>query len=259
MRRRKPWRPIRCTCCYRRATQRPRTRRRRSVPLARPVDDAHIRNQVAYRAAPNVCLKFAGRLCRKCHRDRHALFSSSSAIFCRVVFPSAAVDGIVSTGDGHKIALFFSGRQHAGENLKDVLVRRAQDLPPPIQMCDALSRNLPAELKTIVGNCLVHGRRRFADVFDDFPEECGHVLDRLGAVYHNDALAREQKMSPQQRLDFHQRESGPVMEELHVWLVRQLDDRLVEPNSALGVAISYLLKHWEKLTLFLPSGGRAAG
>ena len=46
--------------------------------------------------------------------------------------------GIVSTGDGHKIALFLSGRQHAGENLKDVLVRRAKELPPPIQMCDAL-------------------------------------------------------------------------------------------------------------------------
>ena len=31
--------------------------------------------------------------------------------------------GIVATGDGHKIALFLSGRQHAGENLKDVLLR----------------------------------------------------------------------------------------------------------------------------------------
>lgn len=163
--------------------------------------------------------------------------------------------GTVSTGDGHKIALFLSGRKHAGENLKDVLVRRAKDLPPPIQMCDALSRNLPGELRTILGNCLAHGRRRFADVFDDFPEECGHVLESLAAVYHNDELAREQEMSSQQRLEFHQRESGPVMEELHIWLARQLDDRLVEPNSTLGVAISYLLKHWEKLTLFLQVAG----
>ena len=163
--------------------------------------------------------------------------------------------GTVSTGEGRKIALFLSGRQHAGENLKDVLVRRAKDLPPPIQMCDALSRNLPGELKTILVNCLAHGRRRFADVFDDFPEECGHVLESLAAVYHNDELAREQEMSSQQRLEFHQRESGSVMEELHGWLARQLDDRLVEPNSALGVAISYLLKHWEKLTLFLRVAG----
>ena len=46
------------------------------------------------------------------------------------------------------------------------------------------------------------------------------------------------------------------MEELHVWLVRQFEERLVEPNSALGGAISYLLKHWEKLTLFLRVAGR---
>ncbi len=80
--------------------------------------------------------------------------------------------GIVATGDGHKIALFLSGRQHAGENLKDVLLRHAAELPPPIQMCDALSRNLPGELKTIVANCLAHGRRQFVDEADRFPEEC---------------------------------------------------------------------------------------
>jgi len=46
--------------------------------------------------------------------------------------------GVVSTSEGRRIALFFSGRKHAGENLKDVLVQRAADLAPPIQMCDAL-------------------------------------------------------------------------------------------------------------------------
>src|SRR5579859_2093450 len=51
--------------------------------------------------------------------------------------------GIVSTGAGWKIALYFTGRQHAGENMSDVLQRRAAELPSPIQMCDALSRNVP--------------------------------------------------------------------------------------------------------------------
>jgi len=159
--------------------------------------------------------------------------------------------GIVATGDEHKIALFISGRQHAGENLKDVLLRRAAELPPPIQMSDALSRNLPGELKTIVANCLAHGRRQFVDMADLFPEECRHVLETLTVVYHNDAVARQRNLSPQERLLFHQAESGPIIEELHVWLVRQFDERRVEPNSGLGKAISYLLRHWEKLTLFL--------
>jgi hypothetical protein len=41
------------------------------------------------------------------------------------------------------------------------------------------------------------------------------------------------------------------MTELQAWLVRQFDERRVEPNSALGKAMAYLLRHWEKLTLFL--------
>ena len=37
--------------------------------------------------------------------------------------------GIVSTREGRRIALFFSGRKHAGENLKELLLRRAANLP----------------------------------------------------------------------------------------------------------------------------------
>jgi transposase len=159
--------------------------------------------------------------------------------------------GIVSTCDGRRIALFFSGRKHAGENLKDVLAERAKDLGPPIQMCDALSRNLPAELKTIVANCLAHGRRQFVEVADHFPEECRHVLEALAVIYRNDAIARKRNLSPEARLQFHQAESGLTMEALHDWLTRQFDQRLVEPNSTLGGAIAYMLRHWEKLTLFL--------
>jgi hypothetical protein len=163
--------------------------------------------------------------------------------------------GIVSTTEGRKIAVFFSGRQHAGENLADVLAQRAQTLPPPIQMCDALSRNLPKELETIVANCLSHGRRQFVDLAESFPQECRYVLETLAVIYKNDAVARERNLSPEARLDYHQTESGPIMADLHAWLIRQFDDRLVEPNSTLGGVISYLLKHWEKLTLFLRKAG----
>jgi transposase len=163
--------------------------------------------------------------------------------------------GIVSTRDGRKIALFFSGRQHAGENLQDVLARRAEELAAPIQMCDALSRNAPGELKTILANCLAHGRRQFVEVAARFPEECRHVLEALSVIYRNDALAHQRNLSPAERLLFHQEQSGPTMEELHAWLARQFDQRRVEPNSALGGAVAYLLKHWEKLTLFLRLAG----
>jgi transposase len=163
--------------------------------------------------------------------------------------------GVVALCDGHRVALFFSGRQHAGENLADVLKHRAAELPPPIQMCDALSRNLPGELKTIVAHCLAHARRNFVDIYDRFPEPCGYLLETLAVVYHNDANARAERLSPEARLHYHQQDSQPVMEQLHDWLKRQFDDKLVEPNSALGGAIRYMQNHWQKLTLFLRQAG----
>ncbi len=159
--------------------------------------------------------------------------------------------GIVSTREGQKIALFFTGRKHAGENLADVLAQRASELGPPIQMCDALSRNMSEELHVILGNCTAHGRRQFVEVAGNFPSECRYVLETLAAVYRNDALAREQGMSPQERLVLHQTNSGPLMEKLQMWFDEQFAQRKVEPNSGLGKAISYMQKHWKKLTLFL--------
>jgi hypothetical protein len=163
--------------------------------------------------------------------------------------------GIVSTCAGQRIALFFTGRKHAGENLRDVLAQRAKQLAPPIQMCDPLSRNMPAELNTILANCLAHGRRQFADVVEHFPDECRYVLESLKVVYQNDAVARQKQLSPEARLQFHKSQSGPVMDDLQAWLQRQIDEHLVEPNSGLGEAINYLLKRWDKFTLFLRQAG----
>ncbi|MBU0767417.1 IS66 family transposase [Patescibacteria group bacterium] len=159
--------------------------------------------------------------------------------------------GILSTLNDRKIALFCTGRKHAGENMVDLLEKRQTDRSPPIQMCDALSRNMPQALKTILANCLAHSRRKFVDVASSFPEPCLYVLESLAEVYKNDKIAKEQHMTADQRLAFHQRESGPVMDKLKIRLANQLDQNEVEPNSGLGQAISYMLNHWKQLTLFL--------
>jgi transposase len=163
--------------------------------------------------------------------------------------------GIVSTREGRKIALFFSGWRHAGENLKEVLRRRASELDAPIQMCDGLSRNLPRELEVVLANCIAHSRRYFVDVAGNFPDACRHVLEELATVYKNDADAHARKLSPEERLRFHQEESAPVMDRLHTWLQAQLEEKKVEPNSGLGTAIKYTLNRWERLTLFLRVAG----
>src|SRR4029077_12462136 len=135
---------------------------------------------------------------------------------------------------------------HAGENIAEVLKQRAPELPAPIQMCDALSRNTPKGVETLLANCLAHGRRQVVDVVDNFPEECRYVLETLGGVYHHDALAREQELSPEQRLRFHQEHSGPLMKELHEWMETQLAEHKAEPNSGLDKAKRSLVQDAEQ-------------
>ena len=164
--------------------------------------------------------------------------------------------GVVSVlPNGDKIALFFTGRDHAGENLTKVLKQRDKDLGPPIQMCDALSRNFSKEFATIVSNCIAHGRRHVVDEVENYPAECEHVLTELGKVYKNDATARTEKMTDEDRLAFHQQHSKSVMDDLQQWMQAQLDDKRVEPNSGFGEALTYLLKYWENMTLFLRVAG----
>ena len=147
----------------------------------------------------------------------------------------------------------MTGHNHAGENLTEVLKNRIKALAPPIQMCDASSMNTSKDFETILANCLAHARRQFVDIVDHFPDECRYVIEQFAQVYHNDTLTGQ--MTPEQRLSYHKEQSGPVMEDLKGWCERQLEEKKVEPNSELGKAVNYLLRHWKALTRFLEVPG----
>jgi transposase len=151
------------------------------------------------------------------------------------------------------ICLFFTGRQHAGENLDDLLALRDAALAPMLWMSDALAANTPKRHgeRVVDLNCLVHARRQFVDIKDFFPSECEHVIAAIATVYHHEAQCTKAELSPTQRLAYHQAHSAPVMDALKGWMQQQLTDKQVEPNSRLGQAYNYMLKRWEALTGFL--------
>jgi len=153
------------------------------------------------------------------------------------------------------ICLYYSGRAHAGENLRTLLTQRQAGQAPPLVMSDALASNAADETTLIRCHCLAHGRRKFSDLAEVFPQECQVVLEILGQVFDHDEAARDQQLSPAARLAYHQAVSGPLLEVLKEWLATQMADRLVEPNSSLGKAIAYLQNHWETLTRFLTLEG----
>jgi hypothetical protein len=163
--------------------------------------------------------------------------------------------GVISTVGARKIALYLTGQNHAGENLQSVLAECAPGRGTVVQMSDGLSRNepehLPEGLAIIHANCMAHGRRKYVEIAESFPDQCLHVLVELEKVYKNDGKCRREKMTPEERLAYHQEKSAPIMEDLKAWLRKQLDEKLVEPNSAFGEATEYMLKRWDRLTRFL--------
>lgn len=162
---------------------------------------------------------------------------------------------VVADAPGKKIALFFTGEKHGGENAEKLLTKRLAGLPKPTLMTDALSRNHIADLEYIEANCLVHARRNFVQQLDKFPDSCKHLITELGKVYANEAEAKRLGLSDDSRMSYHQNHSGPIMGSLHGWAKNIVDNELEEPNSGLGKALNYLLKHWDKLTRFLDVPG----
>ena len=168
--------------------------------------------------------------------------------------------GVVSVADEGRrfVALYMSGRQHAGENLADVLALRHTDKPGPTLMGDASSWNtskLSKAAEVFIANCLAHGRRKVVEQYTNCPTECLHILDELGTVYLHDEEAAQQGLNAKERLKYHQLKSEPVMKRLRAWMAKQFADRTIEENSGLGKAIKYLQTHWNELTLFLRHAG----
>jgi transposase len=143
---------------------------------------------------------------------------------------------IVSNTDSGTVALFYSGRKHAGENLNKLLTAREPDRAPPILMSDALTRNVPKEHAVVEANCTAHARRGIVDQYPNLPAECRTVLLLLREVYAVEARCKERKLSADQRLAEHRERSAPVMEQLHAFMKTELEKKRVEPNSGLGKA-----------------------
>jgi len=166
----------------------------------------------------------------------------------------------ISTLDGHAIYLFYTSQRHAAQNMERLLANRTTE-EKLLTMSDASGQNIPRTIdenliaRWVLCFCLVHGRRKFYEVFDSFTQECEFVLDMISRVYKNEAYCKKNGFGPHQRLQYHKEHSQSLMEALRVWLNNQLLYHLVEDNSGLGQATRYMLKYWDALTQFLRVAG----
>ena len=154
------------------------------------------------------------------------------------------------TYDAHEIYLFYHGRKYAGENLGDLLVNRNEFQELPIQMKDASTMNIPADIEVIEAKCNAHALRKFKDLRHLYPKECAEVLRRYAKVNKNDQMLLKRQATDSERLAYHKEHSLPLMEEIKAYVKGLVNNRMVEPNSSLGAAIAYFCSHFEELVAF---------
>lgn len=157
---------------------------------------------------------------------------------------------IAKTQGGHDIILFKTGIGHAGEFFDEILEMRPDDAGTFVYMSDALSSNNPSKREGVKSLCNAHCRRQFEEIEEKYPLEVKHVIDTYKQVYKVDKECKKAGLSPAGRLEKHKDQSLPLMQELVSWAQGLLDDRKVEPNSALGDAMGYLIKHHDHLLTF---------
>jgi hypothetical protein len=123
-----------------------------------------------------------------------------------------------------------------------------------MQMGDALASNWCGKHERVICKCLTHARRKFYEIREIYPAACAYVLEQIGKIYQNEKLTTG--FSDQERLVYHQKQSGPILEELQQWMTSQMEEQKVEPNSSLGSAIKHFQKHVNKgLAAFLQYAG----
>jgi len=119
----------------------------------------------------------------------------------------------------------------------------------------SLARSSP---KLQLAHCWAHVRRKFLEAADfdrDLSEQAARLINTLFEIEREvpragpDAADEEKQRILELRRGLRQERSKPVIKELLEWAGKH--DGAVLPRSKLGKAITYMLKLWKGLTLFL--------
>jgi transposase len=155
------------------------------------------------------------------------------------------------------VLLYFTGRHHAAEILRELLRHRLPGSPKITKVTDGASKNFDPELADMLeeGTCNTHAFLKFYDVKDQFPAEYAVVGEAYDKIYEVEEQARAGKLSPEQRLLIHQQQSRPWMIQIREMCEDKIERGLVEPRSPLWQPVHFIINQWPRLTKFLEVAG----
>lgn len=157
------------------------------------------------------------------------------------------------------VVLYFTGRHHAGEVLERLLARRtpAPGQPRLVKVTDGASKNFahPHGGELVEAICNAHALLKFRDLKEQHPAEYAVAGEVYKAVFDHDDEAKARRLSPVERMRFHQKHSKPLMEKLKAMCKEKLESKLVEPSSALWEPLTFIINQWHRLTRFYEEPG----
>ncbi len=150
-----------------------------------------------------------------------------------------------------RLVLFQSNIGHAGEWLDELLHRRDTNLEKPLLMSDALSSNHVTAVPFDKALCNAHARRGFAELVETHPNEVMFALETYEHVWVNNTYCNDKDYGATQRCAYHAKHSLPHMQSIKQWCEDETSETgQVEPNSNLGKAMQYFIRHYEGLSAF---------
>jgi transposase len=103
-----------------------------------------------------------------------------------------------------------------------------------------------------VMHCLAHARRYFFESLSNDAARAEYALTAIRKLYDIEAYCKEHSLTTSQIWEKRQAEAVPILSELGKWMKEQYIQVL--PKSAIGVALAYSIKRWEKLSIYSTDG-----
>ncbi len=100
--------------------------------------------------------------------------------------------------------------------------------------------------------CFAHARRYFSDALPNDAVRAEWMLLRIQKLYEVERKARESGYTHDERYHIRQAEALPVLTEIKEWL--DTERQKVVPKSAIGKAVAYMIKYWQRLNVYTTVG-----
>ena len=134
-------------------------------------------------------------------------------------------------------------------------------IPPEFSgtiQCDGYSaydafarRRLQSDQAVTLAGCWAHARRGFFEAKEQAPIQALWILGQIQQLYEVEAELRQKKLGPSLRLAYRLARSQPVLDRLYRICLYWQRKRRFLPQSAMGKAVHYLIKHWLGLCRYL--------